>query len=158
MKKLHFLYIMLYDFKSNKRMICDKNTFRKFIWTPALWVVKKWFGKFRQVDSYINDQLFSWWPSNVGEVALLPKLKYKPKNLTAEIAKSLKIDNSTGFRHLRDLGSRKRRILTNMKGVIWNHANAKPCRILKIWNGKLSITLFTWALCIYICFDFYGTI
>lgn len=67
-------------------------------------MVKKLFGRFCWSDFKINDQSCFRLTSTVDENALLVIMENKPKISMEEIAKSLKIDISTDFCHLKRLG------------------------------------------------------
>ena len=71
---------------------------------PALRTVKKWFGRFRNGDFNMDDQLRSGRPSAIDDDIVSALVENNPRITTEEIAERMNIDNSSAFRHLKKLG------------------------------------------------------
>ena len=71
---------------------------------PALWTVKKWFGRFQNGDFNMDDQPCSGWPSAIDDDIVSALVENNPRITTEEIAERMNFDNSSAFRHLKKLG------------------------------------------------------
>lgn len=102
-EKLHICHIMLYELQKEVSIVTMTKKYSGFLLDGALalWMVKKWFSRFHQDDFNLNNQPYSRWLSNVEDVLLVIVVN-KTKISTEEIAKSLKIDISTAFCHLKE--------------------------------------------------------
>ncbi|XP_026827673.1 histone-lysine N-methyltransferase SETMAR-like [Ooceraea biroi] len=105
-EKVHLRHVMLYEFRKGVSVGTAQTNIQSVYLdrAPALRTVKKWFGRFRNSDFNLEDQLCSGRPSGIDDDIVCALVEENSRITTEEIVERLKIDNSTAFRHLKKFG------------------------------------------------------
>lgn len=104
--KVHLRHIMLYEYRKGvSARTAQKNIAEVYLDNaPAFKTVQKWFTRFRDGDFNLEDKPRAGRPSDIDEDFVKKLVEENPKITTQEIAKILKVNKTTAFRHLKKTG------------------------------------------------------